>query len=727
MLSRISPEVDHRLRLLKLRLERAVLERKLEGGHGNGGRDGFSGLYVTEAEVQGLFSSAGHPDGPKPDALKAVDERLRAAREDLRRMRRESSLFELLRYNFGFDETEAYLCLFACAPDLDPAFGKILAYLQDSLQSKRPTCLLAAECFLGKSFDLGELRRMLGPRGSLVRSRLVALEGKGPGEAAPFFARQLVPCPSLLDFWTDLPGVGDEVERYCRLDLPGGARFEGLFYRQHAGWVEDQLRLDRSVPTEPGARDCSGSLLLGEAGWQMEKAVHELARRMNRRVLTVDMKRFWPEIPADFARIWELIERETRLWSAVLLADFLRIEGEGSVAALIERLPDSLFRNPLIRFHAIARRESRGAWESLPHRFRIAAFAPAARGERKEIWEGLWSLRAGGDLGESAGALATHFGLTPDEIEDIIVRSAWMSEGQPRRDSLMGLCRDLKANHVDRLVKRLRRVYVWEDLVVPPDVLEQLQEICAAAKWTSRVYDAWGFENKLSLGKGLSVLFSGASGTGKTMCAEIIANSLELDLYKIDLSSIVSKYIGETEKNLSRIFDEIEHCNGILLFDEADALFGKRSEVKDAHDRYANIEIDHLLQKLEEYQGMVILTTNLLQNLDSAFTRRFKYIVDFPLPDEALRERIWQQVFPAAAPRSERIDFGFLSRKFQLTGANIKNVAVNAAFLAASNGGVIDMPHIIKAIKREFQKMGKLPNRSDFGPYYEWIREAKVG
>jgi SpoVK/Ycf46/Vps4 family AAA+-type ATPase len=206
------------------------------------------------------------------------------------------------------------------------------------------------------------------------------------------------------------------------------------------------------------------------------------------------------------------------------------------------------------------------------------------------------------------------------------------------------------------------------------------------------------------------------------MSAEIIANELGLDLYKIDLSSVVSKYIGETEKNLDRIFREGQTSNAILFFDEADALFGKRSEVRDSHDRYANIEIAYLLQKMDEYDGVVILATNLRKNMDDAFARRMHFSVEFPLPNAADRYRIWESIFPSEAPLAEDIDLHFMAEQFKITGGNIKNIALGAAFLAAEDGGRINIENLIRATKREYQKMGKLCNEGEFGRYFELVK-----
>jgi SpoVK/Ycf46/Vps4 family AAA+-type ATPase len=220
------------------------------------------------------------------------------------------------------------------------------------------------------------------------------------------------------------------------------------------------------------------------------------------------------------------------------------------------------------------------------------------------------------------------------------------------------------------------------------------------------VHDAWDFKRRLALGSGLNVLFSGSPGTGKTMAASVIANDLGLDLYKVDLSQVVSKYIGETEKNLRQIFAEARASSSILFFDEADALFGSRSEVRDAHDRYANIETGYLLQKMDEYDGIAVLATNLRNNIDEAFLRRLHVVIDFPFPDEGDRRSIWEVALPDAAPLADEVDFGVLSRH-ELAGGSIRNIAVGAAFAAAVAGGPIGMAELEAAARAEFRKLGR--------------------
>ena len=297
-------------------------------------------------------------------------------------------------------------------------------------------------------------------------------------------------------------------------------------------------------------------------------------------------------------------------------------------------------------------------------------------------------------------------------------------EGRINNEDLSSGCRAQSNQKLSSLARKINPFYSWSDIILPEDSMAQLREIYNQVKYRQKVFGEWGFERKLSLGRGLYILFSGPSGTGKTMAADIVARELELDLYKIDLSCVVSKYIGDTEKNISRIFLEAQTSNAIIFFDEADSLFGKRSEVKDSHDRYANIEINYLLQKMEEYEGIIILATNLKKHIDEAFLRRIHFIIEFPFPDEIQRRKIWESMFPKEAIKAD-IDFGFLAQQFKITGGNIKNIVLNAAFLAASNSGVIDMDHIILSTKREYEKIGKMLMESDFGKYYSLVRMEK--
>jgi hypothetical protein len=288
------------------------------------------------------------------------------------------------------------------------------------------------------------------------------------------------------------------------------------------------------------------------------------------------------------------------------------------------------------------------------------------------------------------------------------------SAASGREDGMVGAVRRLAGGHLDRLTTRIRPRRTWADLVLPPAQLAQVQELVTRYRHRQTVYGTWGFHPTPSTG--VVALFSGPSGTGKTLTAEIIAGELGLDLFKLDLSSVVSKYIGETEKNLEALFMAAETGDAVLFFDEADALLGKRSEVNDSHDRYANLEVAYLLQRLERHDGLVLMATNLAKNIDAAFLRRIHVSVEFPVPDAAERREIWARSFPDGCP-CEDLDFGWLAKQFNLTGGAIRNTATAAAFLAAHAGSSVTMERVLQALRRELQKLGRLVHEEEFSDY----------
>jgi SpoVK/Ycf46/Vps4 family AAA+-type ATPase len=287
--------------------------------------------------------------------------------------------------------------------------------------------------------------------------------------------------------------------------------------------------------------------------------------------------------------------------------------------------------------------------------------------------------------------------------------------------------RRASSTRIGELATRLEPAYAWQDLVLPARQLEVLRSISSYLRHRDLVLSEWGYEQAVARDQGLKVLFAGESGTGKTMAGQVITHDLGLELFRIDLATVVSKYIGETEKNLDRIFRAATGSNAILFFDEADALFGKRSEVRDAHDRYANIEVAYLLQKMESYPGAVILATNFRQNMDDAFLRRLDFVIDFPFPEAGDRERIWRLLLPAPAPIEEDVDVAFLAAQFKLSGGGIRNASLAAAFLAAEDGGRIGMAHLVKGVALEYGKLGRLTLESDFERFHELIRPRNAG
>jgi len=399
------------------------------------------------------------------------------------------------------------------------------------------------------------------------------------------------------------------------------------------------------------------------------------------------------DLPSSCSEIYALSvlwEREAALSGAVLLVEATKADLLRPVTELAERISTLVFISSPDAF-SVQRRSLH---------FIVNKPGPT---EQKRLWEqALGPARA--RLNGSLDQVAAHFRLSARTILSTgsELRSEIAASDEP--DVLLWhACRSTARVKLNSLAQRLEPKAVWDDLVLPPAQKTTLRQLAAQAKHRLTVYGKWGFDAKGGRGFGVTALFAGESGTGKTMAAEVLAQDLRLDLFRIDLSSVISKYIGETEKNLSRLFDAAEDSGAILLFDEADALFGKRSEVRDSHDRYANIEVSHLLQRMESYRGVAILTTNAKSAIDSAFERRLRFIVQFPFPDQQHREAIWRRVFPAAAPVDRTLDYAKLAR-LNMSGGSIRNIAVNAAFFAAESDKSIAMNHLLQAAQAEAAK-----------------------
>jgi hypothetical protein len=394
---------------------------------------------------------------------------------------------------------------------------------------------------------------------------------------------------------------------------------------------------------------------------------------------------------SDLMRLWE---RETLLLPVLLYIDVAELQPEESaaVAALLED----------VRGHVLT-----GCREPLALRGRrlrvIDADRPAAE-EQEALWT---ALLPDGD--PASARLAAEFDLNQLVIADM-ARQAAGSTGGSR--ALWAACRSQARPRLDTLAKRVQPVATWEDLVLPEHELTLLHHLVDQVRGRSTVLRSWGLSDRIRRGSAVTALFAGVSGTGKTLAAEVIANALELDLYRIDLAGVVSKYIGETERNLRRVFDAAEEGGVLLLFDEADALFGKRSEVKDSHDRYANIEVNYLLARMEDYSGIAILATNQRHALDEAFLRRLRFVVPFPFPAPAERARLWQRAFPERAPVGE-LDIERLAR-FAASGGMIRNIALNASFCAAGRGGSVTMELVLEMARVEYRKLELPVNDADF-------------
>jgi SpoVK/Ycf46/Vps4 family AAA+-type ATPase len=390
------------------------------------------------------------------------------------------------------------------------------------------------------------------------------------------------------------------------------------------------------------------------------------------------------ESVAQFVPLWT---RESAILPAILLVQCGTAALSTAAKRMIERLPAPLIlasRDPLI----LERRLMRNMVDK-PH--------PASQ---KQLWAKALGP-AGANLNGHLDDIAEQFRLSAETIASVGALASVTTDdsGKADPDKLWSTCRSLSRPRLEDLAQRILPVAAWDDLILPETQKQTLLQLAAQARHRMTVYESWGFAGNGRRGLGISALFAGASGTGKTLAAEVLAKELRLDLYRIDLSAVVSKYIGESEKNLKQVFDAAEEGGVLLLFDECDALFGKRSEAKDSHDRYANIEVSYLLQRMENFQGLAVLTTNFKSAMDRAFQRRLRFAVDFPFPGVAEREAIWQRVFPAQTPTSG-LNIKRLAQ-LNMTGGNIRNIALNAAFLAAEAGQPIQMKHLLQATRQE--------------------------
>jgi len=612
---------------------------------------------------------------------------------------------------FGLSAFEMKAIVICLAPELNRKYDRLYAFLQDDITCKRPSVDLVLSLLCETQAERWNAFRFFSESAPLRRAALLQIvedphSPSGSSKLAQFLKLDSQICEVLL-------GSNQVDARLAGLTKLYRLENELPEFVVNPLMAASLLRLVEHHGTESSADQRKLILYLhGPYGIGKRDLALHICRRINCSLLTLDLELLLAQGTTG-TDLLSLAFREGLLQRAVLYLEHADLLLQDAARPLLKALELMVADYGWLVFLS-----GEGSWSHtdafMDHSLHAVTLPIPDVGSRVSLWEMQLAARAP-DLANWAVPLATQFRLVPAQIRAAVAlaENRLLMEPDPRELAYLDLiaaCRQQFNHKLSELAVKIEPHYGWENIVLPDAKLASLREICSQAKHGYRVFKEWGFGQKLSRGKGLSVLFSGPPGTGKTMAAEVIANDLQLDLYKIDLSSVVSKYIGETEKNLAKIFQEAETSNAILFFDEADALFGKRTEISDAHDRYANIETSYLLQKMEEYEGMVILASNLRENMDDAFMRRIRFIVEFPFPDEASRQRIWRSHFPKESPVSADIDYEYLSRELKISGGSIKNIVLNAAFLAAANGGVITSEHIRQGAKREFAKMGKLWN-----------------
>jgi hypothetical protein len=622
----------------------------------------FAGLYVTDDEVERLLATLPGLDGPGAERVAAVRADAAApiikARAAFAEALTPAARFGNVAENAGLTTGEAEVLALLLAVEISPARQRLVGYIQDSVQLPRLTLATLDRVFV-EDDHVGA--RALAPRGGLIRSALARITGEGP-----WGTRTAEPAARLI--W-HLHGD----------DSPDPALPPGTIARP--GDISGEADPARRDDGPPSAGDISGEAeLVLVHGGDRESRLHALG---GRRLLIV--------APPETDAAWEAVIREATITRATVVLEL--------TAALAAAGRDVIQRATHVGWVLSSQGEQ--PLESIPdRRWREIMVHDGAAGPAD------WQRLLGRDPDPA-------YRLSREQLR--LVAAAAHADG----GLVAPAVRRLAGGHLDGVAVRIRPRRGWPDLILPTEESTQLRELASRHRGRDTVYGRWHFRTTPSTG--VVALFAGPSGTGKTLAAEVVAGELGLDLYKVDLSAVVSKYIGETEKNLERIFGAAAAGDLVLFFDEADALFGKRSEVSDAHDRYANIEVAYLLQRLETYDGLVVLATNLQRNIDAAFSRRISVAIDFVPPEEPERRLIWQRAFPATAPVAGDLDLGFLARQFKITGGVISNAALGAAFLAAAEDSPITMRHAVLSVKREFQKLGRLRTEKEFDRYWDLV------
>lgn len=699
--------------------------------------DDYRGLYVAQSEAEQLLDrtfgiSWGQSVVLPIEAQTAFNKRLALARQHAEALTEQMVAqgqpprLQQLAIAFGLDRTALDILLLCLAPALDTKYERLYGYLQDNVMRRRPTVRLLLDLLGEPGLAKFALTAYLMQDAPLFQQRLLTYITEAPPNNMHWINQTVQVDEGVVAWLLGQYQPPPELQAHVTLTKPEVCETDGL----SVGDTILQRIQGAADLLQEGKQSLNDPILLfyGIDEAAQEAAARWLAAQERRLLLTVALATVIGESCSALQAV-QLALREARLTGALPYLsgwDACLSQGETVAPALLALV--SAHPGPVIM-------AGRNRWQptgvNRPRPLFPIEFAMPGYDQRLALWTHfVETSRLAGHTDsvkvnprksvKSAfylSDLANQFGLTSGQIRDAVAaaRDMALQAGEPLQSSHFFVTARAYSNpRLSTLARKVTPRYTWEQMVLPADELAKLNEIVAVIKHRHQVLEVMGIGRQLAPSSGVMALFSGPPGTGKTMAAEVMAAALQLDMYKIELSGVVSKYIGETEKNLERIFTEAANSNAILFFDEADALFGKRSEVKDAHDRYANIEVAYLLQRMELYEGVTILATNLRTNLDEAFARRFFRTVEFPFPKPPERLRIWQTLFPPELPKASDVDFTLLAKRFDLAGGNIRNVIHSGAVLAASDGGRVTMNHLLHGVRRELQKIGRLVNEEDF-------------
>lgn len=697
-----------RLSLLDKRLEIFTLLKK--GYFESNEAAAYKDLAITSSEVQKLLDQKSFgiehlmiPLDELHESIKLLEQQI----NDLENKAQNEGVILTLKYLEEVFQLTFYdkLCLeMALAYELEDKYKKIYAYLNNDRTKHKPTYQIAYELFqlrLGSKFSI----RVLQNENPTLTQML--MKPIGSSEVDYY---QMVLDDDVFRWIVGSANIGESSLNYSNLIYPRNKS-------DSPNWKPSILKLinkyiDVSVEDQKKLIFISGSKGVGKT-----YQVCQWATEYDCVILSVDYLDLMSS-DEDLELYFLKMIRDVNLINGIFLFDNYEHDKnskrEKQFFTLIQKMCNFVFvlsRSPL------------------PHKLELDHFSILNieigllnNQDRKLVWQKFASdkkIRCDQWSNISSG-FKFSIGSIKSVINKLYALENWnQGEVLIEESRLFEACYGEIKHELDKKTRKLDAKYTFDDLILPESIIRELSEICSRVKNSDKVYDQWGFGEKLSYGKGLAVVFSGEPGTGKTMSAHAIANELKLEIYQIDLSSMVSKYIGETEKNLSSIFDEAKRSNAILFFDEAESLFGKRTEVSNSNDKHANNQTSFLLQKIEEYEGITILATNFKKSMDKAFIRRMNHIIEFHMPTKEYRKKIWSSIFPERTPMSADIDFDYISEKFELTGGNIKNIALRSAFMAAEKDNEIMMKDILVATKEELHKIGKVFINSQRDEYSE--------
>lgn len=610
--------------------------------------------------------------------------------------------FEYLRTAFGLSELE-FQVLFTCAVAASyPYYRRAFGWLVGQNTSLFVTRELLYRLFVIEETDEEGLLDALGRSGRLSQANLVRHIQQAGAAGSPQDGFELEECICRI------------FEGKDAIDPDLAFAMSSIHVEEAISWplYMDQVEVNRVSKFVASAVADRGAFvfLTGRENRQKVGCAATVANQLELNLFALDIDGFMSRELLEGGRLIAALVRMIRIYRP---AFFL----ENAESVFLEQAPE--WKTTLIRLLRVLESHRCLVFADIVESHRLdhidlrspalaANFDSGDYGVRTEVWRRALKQICGPEVDLSAISAPGKYRFTEEQVLNVIRAARYSApDGQLNTEGLLEACRLHAGEALRGVGRQIRTQYTWPDLILPDDSLAQIKEAVDHVVFSERVHHDWGFGNRADTASGLKVLFSGPPGTGKTLAANVMANELRLELIRIDLSTMISKYVGETEKNLSRVFDAAEHTNAIIFFDEADALFGKRSEINNSQDRYANTEVSYLLQRMEEYPGISILATNLQSNLDEAFVRRLQFIVDFPMPGPEDRARIWQASFPEGAPLASDVNLELLAKSLQISGANIKNIATNAAFLAAAKDSAIGMEEISRATRREYEKEGK--------------------